>query len=771
MLRRLLSFLGLTPSLPAMPAFSGTGTAAPETDGQTAVSFSPGKKAAPSAAEAEETHDERRKRITDSDLVWPGKTETIGFRNEEAVVYRFELTVTDLDPSYYVRRPPTGGLWQPEGGVLLQPGEETVFEVVFAPPPPGDKPRPRTFSFVITGFDPRRANDPGEVFAELPSRWVNLPTNADLRIAARPAEVIIRPWRRSALFQVEFQNLSYLPPSVQMAIQRAPTKETLKDPEQVGTLGQSLESRTGGIWHVLIPSKLRNSYFATVTGSARVADNMEFPLILPQPVYVRYIPWLRVGKDWVFLGCGLLFLLWLVWGIPIHKSPVAHFTLNFQLPPGGSWDDLQVTVPYVDGPLSKPILASKEGNTGSSATYKIVLPGRWCGYRWPFGWNGASQEPEVFRLSAGVAAQNKSGLYSRYDLNALKTEQGRDSFETQLKSQPMLGDWVVTCSSTVQLGPNTEHNVENVVPGTAKHGENLTITGQNFGQDAGKVLFNGKPAIAPQWTDTKIVIAVPDWADSGAVSVNIQLSNGDVVPGQTITVPSPTAPPPVVVNPPGGKGGPAPLGGGKQANAAPGGGKGGKAGGVGAPPGGGQQGVAGHPPGGSGKAHPPAGGGSSANNSPLSGVLAPFRNFVYAQNSQPDADLPTLGNAVVMAVAKDPNDPTAQAIQGYVHLINQDPAAANEIAKAAAANPNDPMVLIGMGYQQYQQALKTTRDYSQARGLFARVTDPGFQADPLFKALAAWNLYQIDQTLNSASAMNMDKQLINQSDPKLMPTD
>ena len=63
-----------------------------------------------------------------------------------------------------MRRPPTGGLWQPEGGVLLQPGEETVFEVVFAPPPPGDKPRPRTFSFVITGFDPRRANDPGEVF-------------------------------------------------------------------------------------------------------------------------------------------------------------------------------------------------------------------------------------------------------------------------------------------------------------------------------------------------------------------------------------------------------------------------------------------------------------------------------------------------------------------------------------------------------------------------------------------------------------------------------
>src|SRR5579862_3620191 len=100
MLQRLLSLIGLTPYIPSPGSFGSASSAPVETDGQVSVTSQAGKKAAPSAAETEDALDQRREHITDSDLVWPGKTETIGFRNEEAVVYRFALTVTDLAPSY-----------------------------------------------------------------------------------------------------------------------------------------------------------------------------------------------------------------------------------------------------------------------------------------------------------------------------------------------------------------------------------------------------------------------------------------------------------------------------------------------------------------------------------------------------------------------------------------------------------------------------------------------------------------------------------------------
>ena len=325
-----------------------------DADGEAAVSFTPGKPLA--SADAEETPDSRRERITDRDLVWPGKVETIQISNPEPIAYRFDLTVTDLNPAFYIRRPPLGGVPQREGGVLLQPGEGASFEVVFVPPPAGEKLKTRTFGFVLTCFDPRRSGDPGEIVQDLPLRWVGLPTESDLQITAVPPVVVTRPWRREARFAVRFANKSFLPPTVGMTILRAPTKDALeREAETVGAIQQALAARTPGVWQCLLPPPARRgSYYATVRGAAQAADSISTPLALPRPVLVRYVPWLRMGRDWAFLLGMLLLLFWLVWGVPVRKTPVVRVSLAFagldrgQMPPDSQLKDLSAQMILLD---------------------------------------------------------------------------------------------------------------------------------------------------------------------------------------------------------------------------------------------------------------------------------------------------------------------------------------------------------------------------------------------------------------------------------------
>src|SRR5579871_1311180 len=66
--------------------------------------FTPGNKA-PLAFDDADTHDQRREQITEKDLVWPGKTDSIHVINEEQVAYRYTLTVTDLDTAFYMLLP------------------------------------------------------------------------------------------------------------------------------------------------------------------------------------------------------------------------------------------------------------------------------------------------------------------------------------------------------------------------------------------------------------------------------------------------------------------------------------------------------------------------------------------------------------------------------------------------------------------------------------------------------------------------------------------
>ena len=410
MFQRLLSLIGLAPSLPSLSGRSLPDQDSLEVDGAATVAFLSGRQTPLSEAEmaeSGETADEQRARITERDLVWPGRSDPIHITNPAEIAYRYDLTLTDLDPALYVRRPAVGGVWQAEGGTLLQPGEEAEFEVLYVPPPTGDKTRLRTFSIVLTQFDPRRSADPGQIVQEQPSRWVALPGPGDLAITASPPETIIRPWRRQALLAVHLANRSFLPSSVDVAVVRAGSKEALvKDPETVATISQPLPARTPGVWNVLMPAApVRGSYLASVTGTMRVTEQIAYPLTLPRAVLVRYVPWLRMGRDWLFLVGALSFLVWLFWGVPVHRQPVIAVTLVFdgleagQIPDGASLKDLSPTLTLLDKDTTP--LAAEPPVAGSFNGRQLIFktPGGWFGYRWPLAGTGQAALVSITSLA------------------------------------------------------------------------------------------------------------------------------------------------------------------------------------------------------------------------------------------------------------------------------------------------------------------------------------------------------------------------------------
>ena len=468
MFGRFLSFLGFIPGLSGLSGFAGGygggGGGADEdmeAGGEASVSFVPGKALA--SADAEETPDSRQARITDRDLVWPGKIENIQISNPEPIAYRFDLTVTDLNPAFYIRRPPVGGVPQREGGVLLQPGDEASFEVAFVPPPTGEKLRTRTFGFVLTCFDPRRSGDPGEIVQDMPLRWVGLPGESDLQIAAVPPVIVTRPWSREARFAIKLTNKSFLPPNVGLTILRAPTKDALaREAETVGDIQQALAARTPGVWQCLLPpSARRGSYYATVRGTASAAGGVSTPLALPRPVLVRYVPWLRMGRDWAILLGTLTFLFWLVWGFPVRKTPIVRVALNFAgLPAGQPPADTQLKDLSAQMILLDDHGHDLQGQTPISSlvtggAYEFVGPTRWYGFHWPFGrslwWNPWSREQQSFRVAVAAAEADK-GAFHRYDLNAVQAN-GKAAYDASESESP-LGPLIVPTAFTVPTVPN-----------------------------------------------------------------------------------------------------------------------------------------------------------------------------------------------------------------------------------------------------------------------------------------------------------------------------
>lgn len=471
MFNRFLGFLGFVPGLAGLSGLANSGGGGGsddgfESEGEARAVFHPGAKL--SAPDDDEAPGDRTARLTERDLVWPGKTETIQISNPEPIALRFDLTVTDLDAAFYIRRSASGGTPQREGGVLLQPGEEASFEVIFVPPPGGVKTRSKTFSFVLTCFDPRRSADPGEIVQDLPLRWVALPAPADFQIVAVPPFIVTRPWRREARFAVKLTNKSFLPPAIGLSILRAATKDALdRESESVGTVEQALSARTAGVWQMTLPPlPSRGSYYATVRGTAQTADAHSVSLALPRPVIVRHQPWLRMGRDWLFLLGVLLLLFWLAWGIPVRKAPIVRVSLAFaglgkgQIPADSRLEDLTAQMILTDArghdlegqtPLPGAVLNN---------AFEFTAPPRWYGYRWIFGehigWNGFSRVPQHFRITL-ASAESEKAAFKRFDLNTL-VPSGTPAYNIEAAKSPY-GPWVTPVTYVVQSAHSVLVNI------------------------------------------------------------------------------------------------------------------------------------------------------------------------------------------------------------------------------------------------------------------------------------------------------------------------
>ena len=258
-----------------------------------------------------------------------------------------------------------------------------------------------------------------------------------------------RPWRPAARFDLSVQNASLLPPAVTLRLLRAPTRDGLtQNPEPAGTLEQALEARTGGVWRCLLPPPdPRISYFATVVGSVRVADTVERRLTLRQPIYVRYIRWLRRGRDWAFLFGSALLLLWLVAGLPVWKTPIVAVPVQFSglggaLPEDATLKDMEATLTPTDlhgEPSGQPLPGEIAGKR-----LEFTLPSRVYWVRWPFGphivWNGFSRTPQHFLLDV----KPKSGreyLFRDYNIADAGPPDGMTPAVSVAASPDVFGPW------------------------------------------------------------------------------------------------------------------------------------------------------------------------------------------------------------------------------------------------------------------------------------------------------------------------------------------
>jgi hypothetical protein len=328
------------------------------------------------------------------------------------------------------------------------------FEVSFLAPPTGVRTRPQTFSFVLSRFDPRRSQDPGQIVEDSPARWVNLPTGADFQVAAHPAAVVIRPWRRWALFQLDLQNRGHLPASFQMRLLRAATKEGLRDAAQaepVGSIGQPLEARRSGTLFCLLPPPVpKGSYYTTAVGTARVAQQIDHALSLREPILVRYIPWLRRGRDWAFLLGALVCLVWLAFGVPIPQTPQVRLKL------GNASSGTLATL--------KPALIVREGNRESDpirgvtdpkdpSTVVFDLPRRIIGVRFPFLGSGGNRGGLRFVVLPSREAQDQ--LKEQYDIAYLwpNADSGSELFEMEARQRPAGFSWRIEKTAYLRPAP------------------------------------------------------------------------------------------------------------------------------------------------------------------------------------------------------------------------------------------------------------------------------------------------------------------------------
>jgi IPT/TIG domain/Glucodextranase, domain B len=118
-----------------------------------------------------------------------------------------------------------------------------------------------------------------------------------------------------------------------------------------------------------------------------------------------------------------------------------------------------------------------------------------------------------------------NGIVTSGDLSIVLSSDGSqigfDNVRLTVGNQPIQSSatWYFTPTSSGATAPN----ISNVSPTQGSIGTPVTITGTNFGGNpgVGTVNFSGATGIPTSWTDTQIVVPVPNGAITGPVSVTV----------------------------------------------------------------------------------------------------------------------------------------------------------------------------------------------------------------------------------------------------------
>ena len=402
-----------------------------------------------------ESAEDKSRRITNRDVIWPPRVDKRPFRNPLEIRARYVLSVINLDPIPY-NIVAIGGQPDNRGGVLLDPGQLVEWEIRFTPPQTAFKPR--NFTIDVTLFDISRANDPGESVLTAHMRWVPAPETANFTLANPSREVFIRPWRRHCAFPIRFANNSVLPAVVSIQLVRAQTLKELSstEAEVVSEFSHSYAEQTKVEWSCKLPPlNQRVSYLATLRGKVRAAEQ-DYKVELANPVKVTYLPPGKVWTDYLYGTIAILALIWIIWGIPVQKTPVVRLKLEFtgKQPSADQLKKLRPTLTLLENEQPVPGTQLVTGvYKEAHGYYEFILPSRWYGYQ--FGWNIFSRKPQQYELDV-VPSDDVKDSFSSYYLDKLSENDKwltvNPAGDTSgADSAPLFRDWIINTKDIVMV--------------------------------------------------------------------------------------------------------------------------------------------------------------------------------------------------------------------------------------------------------------------------------------------------------------------------------
>jgi len=290
----------------------------------------------------------------DADVVWAGRDIIIPIANPGDVPKWYRVTVTDLGRSEYVIYSPDFGEVSENDLMRLDPGAQTEYTIQLQPDGSRRHTTPRVFHVYVSAFARESEQSQRSIIRHNRYEWVPDPAPEQMAVEMSPDAVDLRLWSKEARFNVAFTNGCYFPVSVALRLVKQDENEKpLPNEEPIvfevpGMIAP--HQRAEGEFRIPVSRKPFEPFAVQAVAETQVqGTNDVFDVPAEQPVSVRYVPFLKVWKDWALVGGIAAILCWVIWDVPMWwTTPILRVKLNFEgakpgeLPPNVTTEDLKI---------------------------------------------------------------------------------------------------------------------------------------------------------------------------------------------------------------------------------------------------------------------------------------------------------------------------------------------------------------------------------------------------------------------------------------------